>query len=60
MSDALMNGQGCRTFNIVDDCSREALALEIDTSLPTARVNLASQLRMRTLNDLTVPSVMKC
>jgi len=32
---------GCRTFhvlNIVDDCTRECLAIEVDRSLPGARV----------------------
>jgi len=38
MSDALMCGRRFRTFNIVDDFNREALAIEIDLSLPAARV----------------------
>ena len=38
MSDALMHGQRFRTFNVLDDFSREVLAVEVDTSLPTARV----------------------
>jgi putative transposase len=38
MSDALMNGQRFRTFNVLDDYNREALAIEVDTSLPAARV----------------------
>lgn len=38
MSDALMGGQRFRTFNVLDDCSREALAIEVDTNLPAARV----------------------
>lgn len=38
MSDALMSGQKFRTFNVLDDFNREALAIEIDTSLPAARV----------------------
>jgi len=38
MSDCLHGGQRFRTFNVLDDCSREALALEVDTNLPAARV----------------------
>jgi len=38
MSDALTSGQRFRTFNVVDDFNREALAIEVDTSLPARRV----------------------
>lgn len=38
MSDALMSGQRFRTFNVLDDFSREVLAVEVDTNLPAARV----------------------
>lgn len=38
MHDALMSGRRFRTFNVVDDFNREALAIEIDLSLPAARV----------------------
>lgn len=38
MSDALMNGQRFRTFNVLDDFSREILAVEVDTNLPAARI----------------------
>jgi len=38
MSDALWNGRRFRTFNVVDDFNREALAIEIDFSLPARRV----------------------
>ena len=38
MSDALTNGVRFRTFNVLDDYNREALAIEIDTSLPSARL----------------------
>ncbi len=37
-SDALMFGRRFRTFNVVDDFNREALAIEIDLSLPAPRV----------------------
>lgn len=38
MSDALLSGQRFRTFNVLDDFSREILAVEVDTNLPTARI----------------------
>lgn len=38
MSDALRCGRRFRTFNLVDDFNREALAIEIDLNLPAARV----------------------
>ncbi len=38
MSDALDNGHRFRTFNVIDDYNRQALAIEIDLSLPAARV----------------------
>jgi len=38
MSDALQSGRKLRTFNLIDDFNREALAIEIDTSLPAERV----------------------
>ena len=38
MSDSLFCGRRFRTFNVVDDYSREALAIEIDIGLPSERV----------------------
>lgn len=38
MSDSLIGGRKFRTLNIIDDCSREVLAIEIDTSLSAKRV----------------------
>ena len=38
MSDALYSGMRFRTFNVLDDFNREALAIEIDTSLPSERL----------------------
>ena len=38
MHDALTSGQRFRTFNVLDDFSRECLAIEVDTSLPALRV----------------------
>jgi putative transposase len=37
MSDTLWDGRRLRTFNVVDDFNREALAVEIDLNLPAAR-----------------------
>lgn len=38
MRDALGNGRPFRTFNVIDDGSREALVIEVDFSLPAERV----------------------
>ena len=38
MADSLWSGRRFRTFNVMDDYNREALRIEIDTSLPAARV----------------------
>ena len=38
MSDSLSNGRTFRSLNILDDFNREALWIEVDTSLPAARV----------------------
>ena len=38
MADALADGRSFRTFNVVDDFSRECLAIEVDTSLPGLRI----------------------
>ena len=38
MADALHNGRRFRTFNVVDDFNREALHIEIDTSLTSERL----------------------
>lgn len=45
MADALWSGRRFRTFNVIDDYNREALRIELDTSLPAARV-------VRVLNEL--------
>ena len=42
MSDALWNGRRFRAFNVIDDFSSEALAIEIAINLPAARVRRAT------------------
>ena len=37
-SDSLNDGRTIRTFNVIDDYSREGLAIDVDLSLPSARV----------------------
>jgi len=38
MSDSLSNGRTFRTLNVIDDFNREALWIEVDTSLPAEHV----------------------
>ena len=38
MSDSLFCGRRFRTFNVVDDYSREVVAIEVDLNLPAPRV----------------------
>jgi putative transposase len=38
MSDSLTGNRKFRTFNVIDDCSREVLAIEVDTSLTSKRI----------------------
>ena len=38
MSDSLSDGRALRTFNVLDDYDREGLGIEVDLSLPSARV----------------------
>lgn len=38
MADALWSGRRFRTFNVNDDFNRESMKIEIDSSLPAARV----------------------
>ena len=45
MTDALYDGRRFRTFNVLDEGNREALAIEIGTSIPSALV-------IRVLDDL--------
>ena len=38
MSDSLADGRSVRTFNVIDDYNREGLAIDVDLSMPSARV----------------------
>ena len=38
MNDSLAGGRSYRTLNVLDDASRESLAIEVDSSLPGSRV----------------------
>jgi putative transposase len=38
MSDSMVGNRKFRTFNVMDDCSREVLAIEVDTSLSSKRI----------------------
>lgn len=38
MSDSLADGRSLRTFNVIDDYNREALAIDVDLSMPSLRV----------------------
>jgi putative transposase len=38
MCDTMVGNRKFRTFNVLDDCSREALAIEVDTSLSSRRI----------------------
>lgn len=38
MHDQLSSGRSCRLFNVIDDCNREGLCIDVDFSLPAERV----------------------
>ena len=38
MSDSMVGNRKFRTFNVIDDCTREVLAIEVDTSLSARRI----------------------
>jgi putative transposase len=56
MSDAMVGNRKFRTFNLLDDCSREALAIEIDTSLASARIIRVLE---RVIDDRGKPDVLR-
>ena len=53
MSDVLWSGRRFRTFNVIDEFNREGLRIEVDTSLPAARV-------IRALDELGRYAVRLC
>jgi len=38
MNNSLSDGRSFRTFNVIDDFNREGLTIDVDFSLPAARV----------------------
>lgn len=56
LSDSLVDGRKFRVLNIIDDCNRESLAIEVDTSLPALRVLRVLQ---RLIDDRGKPSVIR-
>lgn len=57
MSDSVVSGRRFRTFNVMDDCSREALAIEIDTSLSSKRVIRTLE---RIIENRGMPTILRC
>lgn len=57
MHDQLSDGRSVRLLNVIDDFNREALAIEVDFSLPSVRV-------IRTLEQLMArkgkPAAIRC
>ena len=49
MHDQLIEGRSIRLFNVIDNFNREALTIEIDSSLPSERANSSKK---RTLNQI--------
>ena len=56
MSDALTDGRKFRLLNVIDDYNRESLAIEVDTSLPSLRVQ---RVLSRLINERNKPSVIR-
>ncbi len=56
MSDALVDGRKFRLFNVLDDYNRESLAIEVDTSLPSLRVQRVLSKLIRERNK---PSIIR-
>ena len=53
MSDALYGGRKFRTLNVIDLGNREALAIEVSTSIPSVRVVRASTSWSRSMASRT-------
>ena len=57
MSDALTDGRKVRVFNVIDDCNREALAIDSGLSYPArAVVETLEQLK----EEIGVPQYIRC
>lgn len=56
MSDSLVDGRKFRLFNVLDDYNRESLAIEVDTSLPSLRVQ---RVLSRVINERNKPSIIR-
>lgn len=56
MSDALTDGRKFRLLNVLDDYNREVLAIEVDTSLPSLRVQ---RVLNRLIDERAAPSVIR-
>jgi putative transposase len=59
MQDAVWSGRAFRILTIMDESNREVLALEIDTSLPSAGKSTRSSSRPRTACGVTRPKCMR-
>lgn len=56
MNDALVDGRKFRLFNVLDDYNRESLAIEVDTSLPSLRVQ---RVLSRLIHERSKPSTIR-
>ena len=56
MSDALVDGRKFRLFNVLDDYNRESLAIEVDTSIPSLRVQ---RVLSRIINERSKPTTIR-
>jgi len=57
MSDALYDGRKVRTFNVIDDCNREALAIDVGLNYPSRRViETLEQLE----EEIGLPEILRC
>jgi len=57
MSDALYGGRKVCTFNIIDDCNREALAIDVGLNYPSRRViETLEQLE----EEIGLPEILRC
>ena len=57
MHDQLGNGRSFRLFNVLDDYNREGLGIEVDFSLPSARVIRSLE---RIMEWRGAPKVLRC